>query len=326
MACQTAREFVPGECPDTGNHDDLSQLWGIQRIRANENPNWLGTQAGGDCAIQALYFGLDSGVDSDHPDLNVIEALEFVGDGSGGEDAHGHGTHTAGTATAIDGNGGVVGVAPGAPVFSFKVCGDDGSCPLSAILAGVDEVTARKNASPAQPMVANMSIGGEYSPTMDEAIRRSAYSGVVYAVAAGNGILGACIFAADATNLSPAGVGDDNITSDGGSSGDNKLLNGVITTTSHDESNADVNCNYGAPVSVAAPGVNILSADKNGGYGLKSGTSMATPHVAGAALLYLQGNPTATPTEVETAIAGLLQPWTTNEQPNAGGRLDTGDL
>ena len=118
----------------------------------------------------------------------------------------------------------------------------------------------------------------------------------------------------------------DSITAGGGSSGDDALINGAITTTSHNENNNDVNCNYGAPVSVAAPGVNIRSADLNGGYSLKSGTSMASPHAAGAALLYLQGNPTATPAEVETAIVELLQPWTTNEQPNSDGRLDAGDL
>jgi hypothetical protein len=324
--CAISREFVAGNCPDTGNHDDLSQLWGIAGIRANQNPRWLGTQAGGDCAIQGLYFGLDSGVDGDHPDLNVVETVDFVGDGSGGEDRHGHGTHTAGSATAIDGNGGVVGVAPGAAVYGFKVCDDDGSCPLSAILAGVDEVTARKQANPAQPMVANMSIGGDPEPTMDEAIRASVNSGVVYAVAAGNGILGICLFAADAANVSPARVGDDNITGSGGSSGDDAPINGAITTTSHNSSNADVNCNYGAPVTVASPGEGIYSTYKDGGYITTSGTSMATPHTAGAALLYLQGNPTATPAEVEAAIVGLLQPWSTDEQPSASGRLDVGDL
>jgi hypothetical protein len=327
ISCATSREYVPGDCPDTGNHDDLAVLWGIQRIRANVNPHWLGTQAGGECAIQAHYYGLDSGVDSDHPDLNVVETLSFVGDGSGGEDAHGHGSHTAGTAAAIDGGDfGVVGVAPGAQIFGFKVCEDGGSCPVSAILAGVDEVTTRKLANPAQPMVANMSIGGDPSPTMDEAVRRSVYTGVVYAVAAGNGLIGACILPWDAANTSPAGVGDDKIASDGGYIGDGELINGVIATTSHDQQDHDVNCNYGTPVSVAAPGVNIISTYKDGQWAEVSGTSMASPHAAGAALLYLQGNPTATPAEVEAAIVSLLQSWTTDDEPNASGRLDVGDL
>ncbi|MFC1531347.1 fibronectin type III domain-containing protein, partial [Gemmatimonadota bacterium] len=178
VICVTPDELPPGECPDTGNHDDLGQLWGITRTQANLNPTWLGTQTGGGCAIQAWLFGIDSGVDSDHPDLNVIEAVDFLQDGSGAEDGHGHGTHTAGTAAAVDGNGGVVGMAPGAPVFGFKVCGNDGSCSLSAIIAAIDEVSARKTANPNQPMVANMSLGGDPSPAMEEAVRKSINDGV----------------------------------------------------------------------------------------------------------------------------------------------------
>jgi subtilisin family serine protease len=320
------KELAEGECPDTGNHDDLSQLWAITKTEANLNPTWLGTQTAGSCAIQAWFFGIDSGVDSDHPDLNVIEAVDFINDGSGPEDGHGHGTHTAGTATAIDGNGGVVGMAPGAPVFGFKVCGNDGSCSLSAILAAIDEVSARKSANPGQPMVANMSLGGDPSPTMEEAVRNSVNNGVVYAIGAGNGLIGACIFPVDAAGFSPANVGDDDITASGGSNGDTKPINGAITVTSSDQNDSDVNCNYGAPVTVAAPGVGILSTDKNGGYKTLNGTSMATPHVAGAALLYLQSHPAATPEEVEAAIVGYLDSWTTNEQPNASGRLNAGNL
>jgi hypothetical protein len=326
VICATPDELPPGECPDTGNHDDLSQLWGITRTQANLNPTWLGTQTGGGCAIQAWLFGIDSGVDSDHPDLNVIEAVDFLQDGSGAEDGHGHGTHTAGTAAAVDGNGGVVGMAPGAPVFGFKVCGNDGSCSLSAIIAAIDEVSARKTANPNQPMVANMSLGGDPSPAMEEAVRNSINDGVVYAMGAGNGLIGACIFPVDAAGFSPALVGDDDINASGGSDGNTRPLNGAITVTSSTENDTDANCNYGAPVTVAAPGTNIYSTIHNGGYGLKSGTSMATPHVAGAALLYLQNYPYATPEQVEAAIVGSLAPWTTDEQPNASGRLSAGDL
>jgi hypothetical protein len=326
-SCATTEVAPPGACLDTGNHDDLSELWNVTMVGADLNPNWQATQQAG-CEIQGLYFGLDSGVDSDHPDLNVIEVRNFVAaePGHDGEDGHGHGTHTAGSATARDGNGGVVGIAPGAAVHSFRVCGDDGSCTTADIVAAIDEVTARKDATPNLPMVANMSLGGDPSAAMDEAVRRSANQGVVYAVAAGNGLLGVCLLAADAANVSPARVGDDDINASDGSDGNTQRSNGVLTTTSSTSSDGDANCNYGNPVTVAAPGVGIKSTYLNGGYNTLSGTSMATPHVAGAALLYLQEHPDATPTEVETAIVDLLAPWNSNNQPNAGGRLDVSSL
>jgi subtilisin family serine protease len=322
VACATTEEAPPGACVDTGNHDDLTDLYGIVAVGAPANQAWASTQLPA-CEITPWYFGIDSGVDSDHPDLNVVEAVSFVAaePGHDGEDRNGHGTHTAGSAAARDGNGGVVGVAPGARIHSFRVCEDGGSCQTADMVAAMDEVITRKLANPGQPMVANMSIGGPADAVIDQALRNSINAGIVYAVAAGNGILGACIFPADASNVSPARVGDDAIAPDGSSSGNDGLVNGVITTTSHDNSNADVNCNYGAPVSVAAPGYQIRSTWLNGGYNTISGTSMATPHSAGAALLYLQRHPEATPAEVEEAILSRLQPWSTNEQPNAAGRL-----
>ncbi|TDJ47253.1 MAG: hypothetical protein E2O48_03915 [Gemmatimonadetes bacterium] len=312
---------------DSGNHDDLSPLYGISAIGAPANSTWAATQTPG-CEITVWYFGLDSGVDTDHPDLNVVEVLNFVAaePGHDGEDGHGHGTHTAGSATAIDGNGGVVGVAPGAPIHSFRVCEDGGSCQTADMVAAMDEVVAQRTANPNQPMVANMSIGGPIDVAIDAALRGSINAGIVYAVAAGNGALGACIFPANASGVSPARVGDDEIDVFGDSAGDDGLINGVITTTSHNSSFADVNCNFGAPVSVAAPGLGIMSSWLNGGYNTISGTSMATPHVAGAALLYLQDHPTAAPAEVEAAIVSLLKPWTTNDLPNASGRLSVDGL
>ncbi len=321
VSCATTLVAPPGACVDTGGHDDLGQLWNIAKIGADKNEHWKATQLPG-CEIIPWYFGMDSGVDSDHPDLNVAEASNFVSaePGHNGEDANGHGTHTAGTAAAIDGNGGAVGVAPGAPIYSFRVCGDNGSCTVDDIVAAVDEVTARKLADPDQPMVANMSLAGDPSEAMDLALRTSANAGVVYAVGAGNGLLGACIIPGNASNLSPARVGDDEINAANGSDGNGRRVNGVMTVTSSTSTDGDANCNYGNPVTVAAPGVGIWSTDV-GGYSTKSGTSMATPHVSGAALLYLQSHPDATPTEVEQAIVDALQEWSSSNQPNASGRL-----
>jgi subtilisin family serine protease len=316
----------PSQCGDTGNHDDVGPLWNIERLKAHLNPKWQATQQAG-CEMKAWFFGLDSGVDSDHPDLNVVETVDFVGDGSFGEDGNGHGTHTAGTAAAVDGNGNAVGVAPGAPIYGFKVCDDAGQCPEDVVLRGIDEVTARKLNNPSQPMVANMSLGGiGTDDVMETAVRRSINAGVVYSLSAGNGMLGICLIPYDSQDHTPSRVGDDDITAAHGSAGDTKRANGAITVTSHDQNDADYDCNYGNPVTVAAPGVGVISTWLNGTYANLTGTSMAAPHAAGAAILYLQDHPDATPEQVEQAIMSLLAPWTTDESPNAGGRLEVDKL
>ena len=175
-------------------------------------------------------------------------------------------------------------------------------------------------------MVANMSLGGGISESQDTAVRRSVNAGVVYALSAGNGSLGACLFPADAQNSSPARTGDDLINAQDGSDGDTARVNGIITTTSSDTADNDVNCNFGNPVTVAAPGDNIWSTWLDDGHAFSSGTSMASPHAAGAAILYLHNNPDATPTDVEQAIVNELDPWTTDDTPNADGRLDAETL
>lgn len=323
-SCSTTAEEPPvGSCSDPGNHDDLLQLWNISKIKADLNATWVATQTAG-CELTPWFFGLDSGVDSDHTDLNVIEIMGFIAatPSDPGEDGNGHGTHTAGTAAAIDGNGGVVGVAPGASVYGFKVCDDSGSCAIDDIIAGIDEVTTRKLANPGQPMVANMSLGGGANNLTDTAVRRSINAGVVYSLSAGNGALGACLFPANSQGSSPARTGDDQINQFDGSDGDTARINGAITVTSSNQADADVNCNFGNPVTVAAPGDGVFSTYLNGGYATLSGTSMAAPHAAGAAILYLHRNPAASPTEVEQAIVNELDPWSTDDTPNADGRLD----
>ncbi len=134
----------PGQCDDNGVHDPQNDPgdYGITATQATFNNTWLGVR-GNDpatCGIKAWFFGLDTGVDSDHPDLNVTETVDFTGTNGTGEDDHGHGSHTAGTAAAIDGGpaGGIVGMAPGAAIHGFKVCTSGGSCPGSDIIAGVD--------------------------------------------------------------------------------------------------------------------------------------------------------------------------------------------
>ena len=330
-ACATtAPPPPPGSCVDTGGHDtDGGQfdLWHVTKVEADSNPKWQATQVPG-CEPTPWLFSLDSGVDSDHPELNVVEIRNFVSaePGHSGEDGRGHGSHTAGIAAARDGNGGTVGIAPGAPIYGFRVLNDQGAGTTEDAIAAIDEIITRKLASPDQPMVANMSLGGGANEALDVAVREAVSAGVVFTLSAGNGILGLCFLPGDAQSVSPARVGDDDITAAGGSSGDTRRANGAITVTASNQADADINCNYGNPVSVAAPGEDIASTWLNGGYATQTGTSMASPVVAGAAILYLMDHPDASPAEVEQAIIDRLEAWSTNDQPNASGRLSADGL
>jgi subtilisin family serine protease len=211
---------------------------------------------------------IDTGIDLDHPDLNVDVENGYLAPGIrsqvGFDDDNGHGSHCAGIVAAIDNEIGVVGVAAGAAVVPVKVLDRRGSGPYSTIIAGVDYV--RANASTGD--VANMSLGGGVYEPIDLAVQNLAASGVLVALAAGNE-------SDDANNHSPARANGENIYT-------------VSAMDSND--NWASFSNYGnPPIDYCAPGVNILSTYKSGGYATMSGTSMAAPHVCGL-LLVTGGN------------------------------------
>lgn len=238
---------------------------------------------------------IDTGIDLTHPDLNVVKSVSFTGTATGNDD-HGHGTHVAGTIAGIDNTTGVVGVAPGARLWAVKVLGSNGSGSLSSIIAGVDYVT--KNAQVIK--VANMSLGmNGTSRAFNAAISRSVAAGVTYVVAAGNSNM-------DATRFSPANH-PDVICVSAVADYDGKGGGSARGYSDADDTLADFS-NYGAPVDIAAPGVRIYSTYRGGSYATMSGTSMASPHAAGAAALYLANNPAATPLEVKNALRSLAKP------------------
>ncbi|MBA3402515.1 MAG: S8 family serine peptidase [Actinobacteria bacterium] len=250
---------------------------GIQRIFAPGNPN-LDIDGVDDERVDVDAAIIDTGIDLDHPDLNVVGSTNcasggpFVGScGSGGDDGNGHGTHVAGSVAAIDNGTGVVGVAPGARLWAVRVLDNNGSGYTSWIVAGMDWVTARA----ATIEVANMSLGGGASQALDDAANRMADAGVAVAVAAGNSD-------ANAANSSPARAAKVLTVSaladfDGAAGG----LGPQTCRADQDDTLADFS-NWGSTIELAAPGVCILSTWLSGGYNTISGTSMASPHAAGA--------------------------------------------
>lgn len=249
--------------------------WGIDRIDADISSTKAGDGAGAVSNVNAYI--IDTGIDKKHADLNILTHVNFAGGPN--TDCHGHGTHVAGTVAARDNTIDVVGAAPGAPLTGVKVLGCGGMGSTSGVIKGVDWVTANKTL----PAVANMSLGGGASQTLDDAVRRSAAAGVVYSIAAGNS-------GADACETSPARAGAG-------------IDNGIITTAATDQNDAEPSwSNYGPCVDIWAPGVGILSTRKGGGTTTMSGTSMAAPHVGGTATLYLSSNPAATGAAVEFAL------------------------
>ena len=207
---------------------------------------------------------IDSGVDLDHPDLRVNTGLSrtFVSSGrdaQNADDGNGHGTHVAGTIAAVSNGIGVVGVAAGAEIVAVKVLNTQGSGAYSDVIAGVDYV----GSGAAGCSVANMSLGGPVSDALDAAVV-AASQRVRFALAAGNE-------SDNAANHSPARANGPNI----------------YTVSAVDSGDRFASfSNFGnPPVEVAAPGVSILSTWKGGGYNTISGTSMASPHVAGILLL-----------------------------------------
>lgn len=266
---------------------------GVDRIDAEQNASFTATTA--TTGVNVDIAIIDTGIDLTHPDLNVVKNVSYVTGAKTGNDDNGHGSHCAGIAAARNNTVGVVGVAPGARLWAVKVLDRNGSGSMSNVIKGVDYVTA--NAAAIE--VANMSLGGGNSDALNLAIANSVGKGVVYAVAAGNSAI-------DAGSSSPANSPNvlcvSAIVDTDGKPGHL----GAGTSYGADDTFATFS-NYGAVVDIAAPGVNIYSTYKGGAYATMSGTSMASPHVAGAVALYLatRTKPTNS-TEVAAVRAAII--------------------
>ncbi|MCP2166647.1 S8 family peptidase [Goodfellowiella coeruleoviolacea] len=248
--------------------------WGLDRVDQQNlplNSQYSYTTTGSGVNV----YVVDTGVRVSHQTFGgrAHSGYDFVDNDSNADDGYGHGTHVAGTIA-----GAQYGVAKDAQVWAVRVLDSNGSGTTAGVIAGVDWVTqnARK------PAVANLSLGGGASTTLDNAVRSSIASGVTYAIAAGNSN-------ANAGNYSPARVTE-------------ALTVGATTSTDARASYS----NYGAVVDLFAPGSTITSAWNNSDTAsyTGNGTSFAAPHVAGAAARYLQSNPGATPAQVGSALVG----------------------
>jgi len=261
--------------------------WGINRIHACANP-LHGCDGVPSSTIQrsaVQVYVVDTGIDLNHKDLRVVYAKSFVPTEKTAQDMNGHGTHVAGTIGARDNTVGVPGVCPDVALCAIKALDGRGSGYLSWILGALNHVLIRKRASPSTPMVMNMSLGATVGTpaynAMDVAVRSLVQAGVVCCVAAGNE-------SAPARLCSPAHTIE------------------AITVGAYDSTNKFASfSNYDSTVDILAPGVNIISTFPGNRYASMSGTSMATPHVAGACALYLVANPRATPTQVQSALNSM---------------------
>lgn len=283
---------------------------GINRIDGELSSTVSGNGSG---SVNVDVAVIDTGISTSHPDLNVVGGR--VCNGSTFNDQNGHGSHVAGIIAARDNGSGVVGVAPGARLWAVRVLNASGSGTFSQIICGVDWVTA--HASTIE--VANMSLGGSgFDPgtgcstgdALHDAICRSVRAGVTYVVAAGNNN-------ANAANTVPAAYNE--VITVSALADFNGLPGGGAAPTCRsdvDDTRANFS-NFGADIDLIAPGVCILSTYKGTGFATLSGTSMASPHVAGAAALYKSTHPTATPSQVKSALqsAGNLN-WNNSDDPD----------
>lgn len=226
-------------------------------------------------------YSIDTGIRITHADFGGRASYGFNASNPANppDDNNGHGTHTSGTI-----GGATYGVAKQVSLVAVKVCGAFGFCNTNAIVSGVDWVTTNA----IHPAVANMSLGGGVNAAIDQAVSNSIASGVVYAIAAGNN-------SGDACQTSPAHVPEAITVA---ASGDGAGIPPASIDTRANFSN------FGTCVDLFAPGSNILSATNtsDNATAVLSGTSMATPHVAGAAALYLDIFPNKTPAQVAAAI------------------------
>ncbi|MFB7374935.1 S8 family serine peptidase [Streptomyces sp. NPDC056222] len=253
--------------------------WGLDRVDQAEtagDKKYTYPDKGGE---GVTAYVIDTGVRVSHEDFGgrAVDGFDAIDNDETAQDGNGHGTHVAGTIA-----GTAHGVAKKAKIVAVRVLDDNGSGTTEQVVAGIDWVTKNHQG----PSVANMSLGGGADPALDDAVKKAIAAGVTFGVAAGNE------------------------SSDAGQGSPSRVQEAITVASSTEDDQQSSFSNFGSVVDLYAPGSEITSAWNDSDTGTKtiSGTSMATPHVVGAAAVYLAGHPDATPDQVAQALVGGATP------------------